>query len=60
MTHVLVGYRQHQLAEEEKISKQQAETLKANFKKYEMADSVLADGTAQRLARMYNMKISDT
>lgn len=56
----MVGYLQHQLAEEEKISKQQAETLKANFKKYEMSDSVLADGTAQRLARMYNMNISDT
>lgn len=49
-----------QLAEEEKLSNHQAETLKANLKKYEMADSVITDGTAQRLARMYNVNISDT
>ncbi|KAI5682216.1 hypothetical protein M9H77_03444 [Catharanthus roseus] len=48
-----------QLADEAKLANQQAETLKANYKKYEVADGVLADGTAYRLGRVYNLNISD-
>ena len=47
------------MAEEEKLAKQQQETLKGNYKKYEIVDSVMADGTARRLAKHYNMRISD-
>ncbi|KGN45809.1 uncharacterized protein LOC101221287 [Cucumis sativus] len=50
--------KQH-MAEEEKLAKQQQETLKGNYKKYEIVDSVMADGTARRLAKHYNMRISD-
>ncbi|KAJ9671170.1 hypothetical protein PVL29_027245 [Vitis rotundifolia] len=49
----------NQLEEEEKLAKQQAEVLKTNYKKYEMIDSVLADGAARRLARHYNFNVSD-
>ncbi|KAK8663436.1 hypothetical protein V6N13_083255 [Hibiscus sabdariffa] len=49
----------HQLEKEEKLAKQQGETLKANYKKYEMIDSLMADGTVRRLARHYNLRISD-
>ncbi|XP_031259240.1 uncharacterized protein LOC116117335 [Pistacia vera] len=48
-----------QLAQEEKLSKNQEAALKANNKKYEMVEAVLADGTAQRLARIYDVRISD-
>ncbi|KAB2062365.1 Putative RNA-binding rbpD [Gossypium arboreum] len=49
----------HQLEKEEKLAKQQGETLKANYKKYEMIDSLMADGAARRLARCYNLRVSD-
>ncbi|KAB2009085.1 hypothetical protein ES319_D10G143100v1 [Gossypium barbadense] len=49
----------HQLEKEEKLAKQQGETLKANYKKYEMIDSLMADGAARRLARCYNLRFSD-
>ncbi|GMP55486.1 hypothetical protein CsSME_00020293 [Camellia sinensis var. sinensis] len=45
-----------QLAQEEKLANQQAETLKANYEKYELIEGVLNDGSANRLARHYNMK----
>lgn len=48
-----------QIAEEEKLAKQQAETLKANYKKFQLIDDVLADGTANKLAKKYNMHLSD-
>ncbi|XP_057972464.1 uncharacterized protein LOC131160632 [Malania oleifera] len=48
-----------QLKEEEKLSNQQEESLKANYRKFEMVDSVLMDGTAGRLGRRYNMKVLD-
>ncbi|XP_059658144.1 uncharacterized protein LOC132304467 isoform X2 [Cornus florida] len=48
-----------QLAEEEKLAKQQGETLKANYKKFDLIDNVLVDGTANRLARRYDINISD-
>ncbi|KAK6255373.1 hypothetical protein QUC31_017043 [Theobroma cacao] len=49
----------HQLEKEEKLAKQQGEALKANYKKYEMIDSLMADGTARRLARRYDLRVSD-
>ncbi|KAK8478636.1 hypothetical protein V6N13_133461 [Hibiscus sabdariffa] len=49
----------HQLEKEEKLAKQQGETLKANYKKYEMIDSLMADGTVRRLAGRYTLRISD-
>ncbi|XWS09319.1 hypothetical protein CRYUN_Cryun40dG0075300 [Craigia yunnanensis] len=49
----------HQLDKEEKLAKQQGEALKANYKKYEMMDGLVADGTARRLARRYNLRVSD-
>ncbi|XP_048334205.2 ASI1-immunoprecipitated protein 1 isoform X3 [Ziziphus jujuba] len=48
-----------QLQEEEKLAHQQQDTLKTNYKKYEMIDALLADGTARRLARRYNMNVAD-
>ncbi|KAK9265804.1 hypothetical protein L1049_003410 [Liquidambar formosana] len=48
-----------QLEEEEKLAKQQAVTLKANYKKFEMIESVLIDGTARRLSRRYEMNVRD-
>ncbi|KAF2285728.1 hypothetical protein GH714_007460 [Hevea brasiliensis] len=50
---------QQQLNREEKLHNQQVETLKANFKKYEMIIGVLSDKTAQNLADHYGMRISD-
>ncbi|OMO57619.1 hypothetical protein CCACVL1_25733 [Corchorus capsularis] len=49
----------HQMDKERELAKQQSETLKANYKKYEGIDSVMADGTARRLARYYGMRVSD-
>ncbi|XVF37714.1 hypothetical protein REPUB_Repub20aG0033400 [Reevesia pubescens] len=49
----------HQLDKEEKLAKQQGETLKANYKKFEMIDGLLADGTARRLARRYDLRVLD-
>ncbi|KAK6933250.1 hypothetical protein RJ641_036144 [Dillenia turbinata] len=47
------------LKEEEKLAKQQVVTLKANYKKYELIESVMADGTARDLASHYNMSLAD-
>ncbi|KAF8019447.1 hypothetical protein BT93_G0204 [Corymbia citriodora subsp. variegata] len=46
-------------AEEEKLAKQQADNLKANFAKYEMINASMADGTVERLARHYGMNLRD-
>ncbi|XP_028062842.1 uncharacterized protein LOC114266159 [Camellia sinensis] len=40
---------QVQLAQEEKLANQQAETLKANYEKYELIEGVLNDGSANRI-----------
>ncbi|KAE8076522.1 hypothetical protein FH972_015168 [Carpinus fangiana] len=48
-----------QLQEEEKLASQQQDKLKGNYKKYEMIDSIMTDGTARRLARRYNLHIGD-
>ncbi|PWA55794.1 Nucleotide-binding, alpha-beta plait [Artemisia annua] len=50
---------EQQLAEEEKLHNQQSETLKANYKKYELIDGAQADGTAKRLATCYETKLHD-
>ncbi|KAL9343047.1 hypothetical protein Peur_063478 [Populus x canadensis] len=50
---------QQQLAQEEKLAKQQEETLKANYKKFTIIDNVVSDGTAPGLAKFYNMKVFD-
>ncbi|KAI3747888.1 hypothetical protein L6452_10612 [Arctium lappa] len=50
---------EQQLAEEEKLHNQQAETLKANYKKYELIDGAQNDGTVKRLAACYNTKLMD-
>lgn len=50
---------QHQLEEEQKLAKQQDEFLKSNYKKYDMLDSVRADGTVRRVARHYDVIIRD-
>ncbi|KAI3454495.1 hypothetical protein Pfo_011158 [Paulownia fortunei] len=50
---------EQQRAEEEKLANQQSETLKAHYRKYELLDGALEDGTAKRLARYYSLPISD-
>ncbi|CAO2818975.1 unnamed protein product [Amaranthus hypochondriacus] len=44
---------------EEDLSKQQAETLKGHYKKFELMDSVLNEGTSKRLAKHYGVNIND-
>ncbi|XP_047313467.1 uncharacterized protein LOC124916752 [Impatiens glandulifera] len=46
----------HQLEEEKKLASQQWETLKANYKKFEMIDSVINDGTSRLLSERYNIQ----
>ncbi|KAJ0514196.1 hypothetical protein HanHA300_Chr10g0366651 [Helianthus annuus] len=48
-----------QLEEEEKLHKQQSETLKTNYKKYELIDGVQADGNVKRLKAEYGMTLND-
>ncbi|KAJ4723426.1 RNA-binding family protein isoform 1 [Melia azedarach] len=48
-----------QLDQEEMLAKQQADSLKQNYKKYELLDSIMADGTANRLARHYDIRNLD-
>ncbi|KAI3808558.1 hypothetical protein L1987_24511 [Smallanthus sonchifolius] len=48
-----------QLAEDEKLHNQQSETLKANYKKYELIDGAQTDGTLKRLAARYGTKLNE-
>lgn len=48
-----------QLAEEEKLHKQQTESLKANYKKFDLIDSVQAEGSFRKLESHYKMKLGD-
>lgn len=48
-----------QLGLEEKLASRQAESLKANYKKFELIDKVLADGTAKKLGSCYNINVKD-
>ncbi|KAK3204431.1 hypothetical protein Dsin_018477 [Dipteronia sinensis] len=42
-----------QLQEEEKLEKHQEDSLKANYKKYELIEGIMGDGSAKRLAQQY-------
>ncbi|KAK9747613.1 hypothetical protein RND81_02G003200 [Saponaria officinalis] len=44
---------------EEKLSKQQWETLKGHYRKYEMMDSLFLDGTSTRLGKCYGVNVPD-
>eukprot|EP00252_Welwitschia_mirabilis_P013274 TRINITY_DN2925_c0_g1_i1.p1 TRINITY_DN2925_c0_g1~~TRINITY_DN2925_c0_g1_i1.p1 ORF type:complete len:206 (-),score=55.78 TRINITY_DN2925_c0_g1_i1:227-844(-) len=46
---------QYQREEEEKLGEQQEETLRSNYRKYELLDN-LGDGTLERLAQRYKMR----
>lgn len=46
------------LEEEEKLAKQQEETLKANYTKHEMIESIMQDGSLPRLARKYGLSLA--
>ncbi|KAM7279347.1 hypothetical protein ACFE04_006481 [Oxalis oulophora] len=48
-----------QLESEEILAKQQAETLKANYKKFEIIDKITSEESARALARRYNLRIGD-
>ncbi|XP_028760621.1 uncharacterized protein LOC114719305 [Neltuma alba] len=48
-----------QLQEEEELHKQQTATLKGYYDKLKKIESVMADGTARRLARKYNLHLPD-
>lgn len=48
-----------QLEEEEKLAKQQQDTLEVHYKKFKMIDGIMADKTALRLARKYNLNIAE-
>ncbi|KAL2515723.1 RNA-binding (RRM/RBD/RNP motif) family protein [Forsythia ovata] len=50
---------EQQLAEEAKLGNQQAETLKANYRKYRLIDGLNEDGTVRKLAQFYKMPVSD-
>lgn len=50
---------QLQLEEAEKLHKQQAETLKANHKKFDLIDKLRTEGVIQRLSRRYELKLRD-
>ncbi|KAD5960989.1 hypothetical protein E3N88_12462 [Mikania micrantha] len=47
------------LPKEEMLHNQQSETLKANFKKYELIDGVQTDGTLKHLAARYGTQLDD-
>ncbi|XP_061357500.1 ASI1-immunoprecipitated protein 1-like isoform X2 [Gastrolobium bilobum] len=48
-----------QLEEEEKLAKQQEDTLKGHYKKFKMIEGIMTDRTAHRLARKYNLSVAD-
>ncbi|KAI3934666.1 hypothetical protein MKX01_012206 [Papaver californicum] len=48
-----------QLKEEEKLAAEQSETLRINYKKFEMLENLFADGSHGRLAYRYNLKVTD-
>ncbi|XP_031500074.1 uncharacterized protein LOC116264157 isoform X1 [Nymphaea colorata] len=51
--------RKAQLEEEVMLAKKQEETLKSNFKKLQMIDGVVDDGTIHRLADRYGIQITE-
>lgn len=46
------------LDEEEKLAKQQEETLKANYAKHELIESIMQDSSLPRLARKYGLSLA--
>ncbi|XP_065633848.1 ASI1-immunoprecipitated protein 1-like [Quercus suber] len=44
-----------QLQEEERLAKHQQDILNANYKKHEVIDNIMVNGTARRLADRYNL-----
>lgn len=50
---------EQQRGEEEKLASQQSETLKAQYKKFELLNTVFDDGTVKDLGRRYDMRIVD-
>ena len=56
LTYYLSFFLQHQLQEEEKLANQQNDTLKGTYKKYELIESIIVDGTARNLAQKYKMR----
>ncbi|XP_061357489.1 ASI1-immunoprecipitated protein 1-like [Gastrolobium bilobum] len=48
-----------QLEEEKKLAKQQEGTLKLHYQKLKMIEGIMADRTAHRLAREYNLSAAD-
>ncbi|KAI7745010.1 hypothetical protein M8C21_005258 [Ambrosia artemisiifolia] len=50
---------EQELAKEEKLHDQQSETLKTNYKKYELIDGAQADGNVKRLAAQYGTVLND-
>ncbi|KAL2921650.1 Protein E7 [Bienertia sinuspersici] len=47
------------IEEEEKLSRQQAEPLKAHYQKFDMMDSLVADGSSKLLSRYYRVNLTD-
>ncbi|MQL78745.1 hypothetical protein Taro_011178 [Colocasia esculenta] len=47
----------YQLEEEEKLDTQQQQVLKQNYKKFEIIENMVQDGSLHRLAGHYNMNI---
>ena len=43
------------MQEEESLAKYQQDILNANYKKHEVIDNIMVDGTARRLADRYNL-----
>lgn len=48
---------QYQLEEEEKLAEQQQEVLQQNYKKHEIIESIVQDGSLDRLAAQYRMNM---
>nr|XP_043607520.1 uncharacterized protein LOC122579413 [Erigeron canadensis] len=48
-----------QLAKEEKLHNQQNETLRANYKKYELIDGAQGNGTVKQLAACYKLTLNE-
>lgn len=48
-----------QLLDEEKLHNQQNESLKANYKKFELIDAAQGDNTVKRLANRYGTKLNE-
>ncbi|KAF5198047.1 RNA-binding (RRM/RBD/RNP motifs) family protein [Thalictrum thalictroides] len=50
---------QAQLEEQENLAKQQGETLRVNYKKYELIDNLISDSTLSRIAGRMKLRLTD-